>query len=270
MYRVFPDLAPARRRFVVGVLLFAVTACLFVAFAMWQGTRSDVTPVAQDQPGPLLLVPGYGGSTTALDVLATTLREHGRDVTVVQLPGAGTGDLREQMHLLDAVAREAARRTGSQSVDVIGYSAGGVVARLWVREHDGDSLARRVVTLGTPNHGTSIADFAAGIGSETCPLACQQLVPDSDVLRVLNAGDETPTGPVFVSVWSHTDQVVTPPESARLEGALDVPVQAVCPGAHVPHSELPSDPQVQRILLAQLGVAAPAVPDRCGTVSADS
>ena len=262
-------MAPARRRFMLGVLLAAVTASLLVAFAVWRGTTSDVTPVAQDQPGPVLLVPGYGGSTAALDVLASTLREHGRDVTVVQ-PGAGTGDLREQMHLLDAVAREAARRSDSPSVDVIGYSAGGVVARLWVREHDGDSLARRVVTLGTPNHGTSIADFAAGIGPESCPLACQQLVPDSDLLRVLNAGDETPTGPVFVSVWSHTDQVVTPPESARLEGALDVPVQAVCPGARVPHSELPSDPQVQRILLAQLGVAAPAVPDRCPTTSAAS
>jgi hypothetical protein len=38
-----------------------------------------------------------------------------------------------------------------------GYSAGGVVAHLWVRDGDGGDVERQVLTLGSPQHGTSQA-----------------------------------------------------------------------------------------------------------------
>lgn len=257
------SLAPARRRLVVAALAALFLAALVVGVGVVRGVDPGVTPVAQDRPGPVLLVPGYGGSTTALDVLAGFLRRQGRDVTVVILAGDGTGDLHDQAEVLDVAARAAAERTGQRSVDVVGYSAGGVVARLWVREDGGDALARRVVTLGSPHHGTTVAGFAADVTPDSCPVGCRQLAPDSDLLRSLNAGDETPPGPVFVSVWSTADRVVTPPASARLDGALDVPVQSVCPRSRVAHGELPSDPQVQAIVLAELGAADPVVPATC-------
>jgi hypothetical protein len=99
--------------------------------------------------------------------------------------------------------------------------AGGVVARLWVHE-DGGSVARRVVTLGSPHHGTSVAALAREFVPDSCPEACRQLSPDSDLLRELNAADETPRGPLFVSIWTRVDRVVTPPESSRL------PVRSTC------------------------------------------
>jgi triacylglycerol esterase/lipase EstA (alpha/beta hydrolase family) len=264
------SLAPARRRLVLVVLAAALLSVVLVGVQVVRGLEPAVTPVAQDQPGPVLLVPGYGGSTTALEVLAATLRRQGRDVTVVVLAGDGTGDLRVQAGVLDGAARAAAERTGSESVDVVGYSAGGVVARLWVRDDGGDALARRVVTLGSPHHGTSVAAIAADVTPDSCPVGCQQLAPDSDLLRALNAGDETPPGPVFVSVWTTADRVVKPPASARLDGALDVRVQSVCPRSRVGHGELPIDPQVQAIVLAVLSVDTPAVPTACSTVRASS
>lgn len=263
-------LAPARRRFFLAVLGVVLLGLVLVGVRVARGLGSDVVPVAQDQPGPVLLVPGYGGSTIALEALAATLRDQGRDVTVVALAGDGTGDLRDQTHVLDAAARAATLRTGAESVDVVGYSAGGVVARLWVRDHDGDALARRVVTLGSPHHGTSVAAIAADVTPDSCPVGCRQLAPDSDLLRQLNAGDETPDGPVFVSVWTTADRVVTPPASARLDGALDVRVQSVCPRSRVGHGELPIDPQVQAIVLAVLSVDVPTVPTACSTVRASS
>src|SRR5436305_745156 len=87
---------------------------------------------------------------------AARIRATGRAATVVSLPGDGTGDLAAQAATLDA-AVTAERQRGAPSVDVIGYSAGGVVARLWVARYTGAQAARRVVTLGSPLHGAQLA-----------------------------------------------------------------------------------------------------------------
>ena len=185
-------LSPPRRRLVlvliglVGALVLALAATLVVRL-----TRPTAAPVPQDQPGPVLLVPGYGGRVESLDPLAAALRAAGRDVRVVPRLGDGTGDLNAEAEHLAEAADQALSETGAPSVDVIGYSAGGVVARLWVRDHGGDGRARRVLTLGSPHHGTSQAALGRELAGG-CPTACEQLVPDSDLLRRLNAGDETP------------------------------------------------------------------------------
>lgn len=225
------------------------------------GTREpSVEPVAQDELGPVLLVPGYGGSTAALEVLAAALEAEGRDADVVSLEGDGTGDLREQAQVLDAAVDAAIERTSAPSVDVIGYSAGGVIARLWVADFGGGDSARRVLTLGSPHHGTDVAALAVDVAPDRCPAACQQLAPDSDLLRQLNSGDETPDGPFWVSLWTTEDKVVVPPATAQLAGALNIPVQSVCGGVSITHGDLPRDAAVIALTLKGLGQATPSRP----------
>ena len=252
-------LSPQRRRLVLGVVV--VVGVLVLALVATAVVRAVTRPgpVPQDRPGPVLLVPGYGGRTTSLDPLAATLRAEGRAVTVVSLLGDGTGDLDAQAAHLGEVADQVLRDSGAPSVDVVGYSAGGVVVRLWVRDHGGATQARRVLTLGSPQHGTSVAALGAEVAGG-CPTACEQLLPDSGLLRRLNAGDETPAGPAWATVRSSRDQVVTPTSSASLDGALDVLVQDVCPTATTDHYALPADPVVAATLRSTLGVAAPAAP----------
>lgn len=252
-------LAPARRRLVLLAVLAGLLGALAVVAAVVVRLTASVTPVAQDDPGPVLLVSGYGGSTRALDPVREALTRGGRDVVVVPPVGGGTGDIAEQARALDGAADDAMHRFDAGSVDVVGYSAGGVVARKWVRDDGGAGKARRVLSVGSPQHGTAVAELAAGVAGR-CPTACRQLEPDSDLLRALNAHDETPDGPRFVSVWSDADEVVVPPDSARLDGAVNLTVQSVCPRARTSHAGLPGDPVVLALLDSSLGVDPPAVP----------
>jgi triacylglycerol lipase len=259
---VLESLSPQRRRFVLTAIGLCVVAVVVGLFRYSVTRPADVTPVSQHTAGPVLLVPGFGGSTTSLKVLQSALQRVGRDAVIVSLPGDGTGDLRSQARVLDKAAHAALHASRTSSVDVVGYSAGGVVARYWVRRLGGGNLARRIVTLGSPNHGTALAGIATDLTPDTCPVACRQLVPDSDFLSSLNAGDETPPGPEWVSIWTTDDRTVVPADSASIKGALDFSVQSVCAAAHVEHGELPSDPLVIAMTLAELGRTAPKVPSR--------
>lgn len=257
-------------------MALALLAALLVAVVAGVGavvvprvTGDDPAPVSQQQPGPVLLVPGYGGSTRSLQALAERLTATGRDASVVPVPGDGTGDLSASADALGTAVDRALARTGAASVDVVGYSAGGVIARLWAAGGGADR-ARRILTLGSPHHGTTLADLAVGVAPGECPVGCQQLTTGSALLARLNGGDETPAGPTWVSIWSTADQTVTPPDSARLEGALDVTVQSVCSSSRVAHGQLPTDATVQAIVLVELAAGPPVAlgPGDCARLSA--
>ncbi len=242
----------------VAVLVAALAAVVVVAVSGTDAAPREGLP-AQDQPGTVLLVPGYGGGQGALNQLAERIRaKTGREAEVLTLAGDGTGDLLTQVNVL-AEAVERAYRSGAVSVDVIGYSAGGVVARLWVARDGGEHKARRVVTLGAPLHGTTLATTGNVLVPGACPVACQQLAPGSALLRDLEA-QPLPAGLPWLSVWTKNDETVTPPESARLEGAVNVPIQQVCAANRAAHGDLPTDPAVTGLVLRALGTAPLAAP----------
>jgi triacylglycerol lipase len=249
-----------RRAFVGGVALIAVAAVVAVAVTAGLralGDRSPASLPAQGRPGPVLLVPGYGGSTASLAVLGRRIAATGRTVAVLHLPGNGTGSLSADAAEINAwVTREL--HGGAPSVDVIGYSAGGVATLLWARADDGRHKARRIVTLGSPFHGTLVAGSAAGFAPGACPLACQELVPGSRLLAGVAAG--APAGLRWLSLWTTDDTTVSPPASARLAGAVDVPVQSVCPRQRITHSQLPTSRVVTAMVLAAIGAGPPARP----------
>jgi hypothetical protein len=83
------------------------------------------------------------------------------------------------------------------------------------------------------------------------------MATDSDLISGLNAGDETPEGPTWVSIWTTQDETVDPPDSARLDGALNLTVQSVCPAERVGHGDLPRDPVVQQMVVAELAAGQP-------------
>ncbi len=250
----------------VGAALALVVALAVVLGLRLLGDRAPAGRPDQARPGAVLLVPGYGGGQGSLSRLADRLRATGRTATVVRLPGDGTGDLLAQADTLDTAVRRALR-DGAPSVDVIGYSAGGVVARLWVDRHDGGSVARRVVSLGSPLHGARLAAAGSALAPEACPPACRQLAPGSDLLTRLDRSP-LPPGLPWLSIWTEDDETVQPPDSARLAGAVNVPVQSVCPGIRISHGELPTHPLVTAMVLRAVGSAPLATPTDCAALRA--
>ena len=205
-----------------------------------------------DRVGPVILVPGFGGDVSMLNKLVSALRHAGRTAITVNLPDAATGDLRGQEKVLAArIDAELAR--GASSVDLIGYSAGGVVVALFAASDP--SHVRRAVTLGSPLHGTRLAGLAAGLLASACPTACQQLVPGSPLLASLESPDAT--GIPWLSVWTADDEVVTPANSARLTGARNVELQNVCADDAATHVSLPNDPLAIGLTLQALSAKLP-------------
>src|SRR5579875_440951 len=216
-------MSPRRRRLGIGLALALLAGGAALAvLALAAGSPGAHPAAARHRLGPVLLVPGYGGRAATLARLAERIEATGRRAIIVRLPGNGTGSLvADAAALNSAVSRALA--AGAPSVDVIGYSAGGVATLIWVREDGG---AR--------------------------PAACQQLAPGSTLLRGLNAAGAAGLPP-WLSVWTTDDATVVPPDSARLAGAVNVQLQSVCPGLSVTHSELPDDPSVTAMVLGAIG-----------------
>lgn len=115
--------------------------------------------------------------------------------------------------------------TGAPKVDIITHSMGGLSSRYYARELGGSDKIDAWVSLGGPNHGTTVANFC-GITS------CLEMRPGSGFLTSLNAGDETPGTPRYATWRTPCDDATTPPESVILSGATNT--QTAC----ITHSEL--------------------------------
>jgi triacylglycerol lipase len=251
-----PSVSPRRRALIVAAALVLVVAAAVAAVAALGGTGPRAPEaVRQVAEVPVLVVPGYNGTAVSVGTLAARLRAAGREVVVVSLPDRATRDLRTSAEALGA----AVDRTGAARVDLVGYSAGGVVIRLWLADPARALRARRVVLLGSPNHGTELAGAAAALDPGTCGSVCQ-MAPGSGLLAELNRGDETPPGPEFFSIWTALDQTVVPPATAALEGATNIEVQDVCPSARLGHGDLVTSPLALGLVVEALEGTLPEDP----------
>lgn len=113
---------------------------------------------------PIILVHGLSGSAKFFGVIdywygiQSDLEAHGANVYVVSLSSyqsdLGPNGRGEQ---LLAYVKEVLAATGAQKVNLIGHSQGGFTSR-YVAAVAPDLVAS-VTTIGTPHHGTQLADF---------------------------------------------------------------------------------------------------------------
>jgi triacylglycerol lipase len=184
----------------------------------------------------------------------------GFEVCWVQLPDGAGGDIQISAEFA-ARAIEVIHEQSGELVDVVGHSQGGLVPRWSMKYFPAGAWVDDYVAFASPNHGTRLVEDFTQQG-DRCSESCWQMRPDSQFLSALNDGDETPGRISYTSMYTAADEVVTPPESARLDGATNILLQDICPGRPVEHALMVVDALTWELTVDALTHEGPANPER--------
>ncbi|SFU80654.1 alpha/beta fold hydrolase [Pseudoduganella namucuonensis] len=190
---------------------------------------------------PVLLLHGYGCNQGYWAQLAALLRGRGVSHLALDLePIAGSID--DYAPAIEAALRRLCEATGQARAVIVAHSMGGLAARAHLRRYGADRVAR-VITLGTPHHGTALADLGPGLNA-------RQMRRGSPWLAELAASESAVIRALFVSFWSHHDNIVAPQDSSFLPGARNVEFGGI---GHVALGRHPRILQAVLDDLAQIG-----------------
>lgn len=156
----------------------------------------------------VLLIHGLNDTTVIFRSLSTHLRQLGRSVYSFDfIPNNGDAPLEQ---LAEQVADHIGKTFSSdEKLDLVGLSMGGLVSRYYVQRLGGMARVQRLVTLGTPHHGTWIAYLSNRRG-------CVQMRPQSDFLQRLNQDAAMLDQLKFTSIWTPFDLMIVPATSSQM------------------------------------------------------
>lgn len=199
---------------------------------------------------PVILIHGtYEHQRDNWAAMSPFLKNHGFCVFTLNYGGRsgdlfwGSKSVADSAVELGAFVEKVRSSTGSDRVDLVGHSQGGMMPRYYLKFLGGQGKVRNLVALGPSNHGTTLsglATLAQAIGV-TGPLASIQPAltdqtigsplmkklgtcpdgPDADIC----AGDPT----TYTVIMEKGDQVVTPYTNGFLVGAKNITAGQVCP-----------------------------------------
>ncbi|MGJ9418836.1 alpha/beta fold hydrolase [Massilia sp. CMS3.1] len=171
---------------------------------------------------PVLLVHGYGCNSGYWSYLLPRLERNFISYAGIDLEPVG-GAIDDYVPLIEGAVDQLCAATGASQVAIVAHSMGGLVARAWMRVH-GSSRVARIITLGTPHHGTGLASF--GLGANAAQMrrvkgaAC-------DWLQELGSAEDAAQRLLITSIFSHHDNIVSPQTSSILAGARNIALGGV-------------------------------------------
>lgn len=195
-------------------LIFAL-ACFLSAFSIQASDHN-----------PILFIHGWSQNASNWTTIKDKLLQDGwkSDLlfakTFSNITNLSNGANEKNAQEIAAWADEILANTGSQKIDLISHSMGGLSTRYYVKFLGGDKKVNCYISLASPHHGSTVAILAGDMS------------PNSPLLKKLNDGDETPggvlpdtggghvPGPIrWYSFRSNTDELIKPPETVILDGA---------------------------------------------------
>jgi triacylglycerol lipase len=209
-------------------------------------------PVAHPEGLPVLLVHGYGcnsGYWHAMSkaLLRANITHHAIDMEPVI---GSIDDYVPQIHLAVERLHE---ETGHDKIVIVAHSMGGLAARAYLRDH-GSTRVAKLITLGTPHHGTALAHFGVGLNTHQMRwTAAEQEGIASDWLRRLAASEDESVYRLIVSIYSHHDNIISPQTSSHLRGAENIEFHAIG------HVALAFNPVIQAQVIREIRKASQQV-----------
>jgi triacylglycerol lipase len=175
---------------------------------------------------PVLLIHGYGCNSGYWYRMSKALKTaHITHYALDMEPVLSSID--SYVSLIEASIQRIRRETGSDKVVIVAHSMGGLAARAYLRDVGGADIAR-IITLGTPHHGTTLANYGIGINcGEMNWVGRAEEGPDSRWLHLLEASEDKQLRPLIVSIYSHHDNIVSPQRSSHLPLARNIAVDGI-------------------------------------------
>ncbi|MCC6072872.1 esterase/lipase family protein [Massilia sp. GCM10020059] len=193
---------------------------------------------------PVLLLHGYGCNSGYWKHLLPLLDAARISHACPDLEPLG-GDIDGYVPAVARAVDALCAASGAPRVTILGHSMGGLVARAYVRKH-GAARVARIITLGTPHHGTSLANLGLGANARQMRRARRGDTPESDWLRALAGGEDMATRALVTSIYSHHDNIVAPQTSSHLAGARNIAFGGVG------HVALGSNPHILSCIMHEL------------------
>lgn len=168
------------------------------------GMRRQRRPIVRGrEQHTVVFVHGLGSNRSGFLPLQAYLRLHGH--APQHAFDYRSGGSVEQ-HAL-RLKRELDTHVRGGGISLVAHSMGGLVARFYLQQLGGARRVRRLVTLGTPHHGTHAANFI--------PAALvRQLLPDAPLIQRLNSLPP-PKDVEVTSITAGRDLLVQPTDAAR-------------------------------------------------------
>lgn len=166
------------------------------------------------QRNPVLLVHGITDTEAVFDEMAVFLGKQGWPVYSLDLiPNNGEVGL-------DVLAQQLANYIASnfapeQTLDIVGFSMGGIVSRYYIQRLGGINRVQRFITISSPHHGTVVAYASRNVG-------CMQMRPNSEFLKDLNTDGEMLQQLNFTSIWTNYDLMIIPANSSKMPVGKEV------------------------------------------------
>jgi triacylglycerol lipase len=132
------------------------------------------------------------------------------------------GDIDRYANMIELAVQRLRACTGQAPV-VVAHSMGGLAVRRWWADQVDASRIHRLITLGTPHHGTWLARWAFSVNG-------RQMRVNSPWLQALAQREPPGRSAHCTCFFSHCDNIVFPPSTAMLAGANNQHLQGV---AHV-------------------------------------
>jgi triacylglycerol lipase len=175
---------------------------------------------------PVLLIHGYGCNSGYWHALSKSLVDANITHHAIDLEPV-FADIDTYVPAIHEAVDALCADSGQEHIIIVAHSMGGLATRAYMRDHGNRRIAQ-LITLGTPHHGTGIANFGVGMNSRQMHWRgnASNGVP-SHWLRDLDAGEDAATRARIVSIYSHHDNIVAPQTSSHLEGARNIEYQGI-------------------------------------------